>query len=78
MVDNPCGITQAMRDRAEENMKQAHKCPRCGRMSVWREGTGIWSCTKCKYTYTGGTYLPQTPSGKTMIRTIRKAVEGSE
>ena len=24
MVDNPCGIPQAMRDRAEENMKQAH------------------------------------------------------
>ena len=62
----------------EENMRQAHKCPKCGRMSVWREGTGIWSCTKCKYTFTGGTYLPQSPSGKTMARTIRKAVEGSE
>ena len=24
MVENPGGITQAMRDRAEENMKQAH------------------------------------------------------
>jgi large subunit ribosomal protein L37Ae len=62
----------------EENMRQAHKCPKCGRMAVWREGTGIWSCTKCKYTYTGGTYVPQTPSGKTMARTIRKAVEGAK
>ena len=24
MVENPGGVTQAMRDRAEENMKQAH------------------------------------------------------
>jgi large subunit ribosomal protein L37Ae len=56
----------------EENMRQAHKCPKCGRMSVWREGTGIWSCTKCKYSYTGGTYLPQTPSGKAATRNISK------
>ena len=56
----------------EENMRQAHKCPSCGRLSVWREGTGIWTCTKCKYTFTGGTYVPQTPSGKTSARTISK------
>jgi large subunit ribosomal protein L37Ae len=62
----------------EENMRQAFKCPKCGRMSVWREGTGIWACTKCNYTYTGGTYLPQTMTGKIMARNIKKATEGQE
>jgi large subunit ribosomal protein L37Ae len=62
----------------EENMRQAFKCPKCGRMSVWREGTGIWACTKCKYTFTGGTYLPQTMAGKAMARNIKKATEAEK
>lgn len=62
----------------EETTRQAHKCPKCGRMSVWREGTGIWSCTKCHYTYTGGTYVPQTAVGKAAARNVKKAVEEVE
>jgi len=43
----------------EEQTRAAHKCPRCGRKSVKRVGTGIWHCSKCGYTFTGGTYIPQ-------------------
>ena len=60
----------------EEQTRAAHKCPRCGRESVKRVGTGIWHCSKCGYTFTGGTYIPQTPMGIAVQRAIRREVEG--
>lgn len=59
----------------EQQMHLKHKCPRCGRPSVSRVGTGIWRCSKCNLTFAGGTYLPQTPAGKTVKASIKKAVE---
>ncbi|OYT66636.1 hypothetical protein B6V00_03185 [ANME-1 cluster archaeon ex4572_4] len=49
--------------------------PRCERKSVKRVGTGIWRCSKCGFTFSGGTYLPQTPTGVTAQRAINRLAE---
>jgi large subunit ribosomal protein L37Ae len=59
----------------EEQMKKKHLCPKCGRLSVVRKGTGIWQCRKCEVTFAGGTYLPYTSIGKTVMRSIKKEAE---
>ena len=46
----------------ESKMKMKHRCPGCERYAVNRIGTGIWRCSKCGYTFTGGSYLPKTPA----------------
>jgi large subunit ribosomal protein L37Ae len=46
-----------------KEMKQPHRCPRCGFSRVKRESVGIWKCRKCGYTYTGGAYTPTTKLG---------------
>ena len=60
----------------EEQTRAAHKCPRCGKKSVKRVGTGIWCCSRCGYTFAGGTYIPQTPTGIAVQRAIRREAEG--
>jgi large subunit ribosomal protein L37Ae len=58
----------------ESETNQDHACPECGKDRVDRKGTGIWECGFCGYTYTGGAYVPQTPGGKTVTRSIRAAL----
>ncbi len=60
----------------EEQTRARHKCPRCGRNSVKREGTGIWHCSRCGYTFAGGTYIPQTPVGIAIERAIKREAGG--
>jgi large subunit ribosomal protein L37Ae len=60
----------------EERTNALHKCPKCERQSVTRIGTGIWKCTKCGFTFSGGTYIPQTPLGITAQRAIKRLTEG--
>ncbi|MFB6253762.1 MAG: 50S ribosomal protein L37ae [Halobacteriaceae archaeon] len=62
----------------ESQMEADHQCPDCGEEAVDRSGTGIWECRKCGYTFTGGAYKPQTPSGSTVARSIRTALEQTE
>lgn len=64
----------------EGNMRADHACPECGEPRVDRNGTGIWECGDCGYTFTGGAYTPETPGGKTVRRSIRAALaeEGDE
>ncbi len=59
----------------ESQTNAVHKCPRCERASVARIGTGLWKCSKCGYTFTGGTYVPQTTVGITAQRAIRRLAE---
>ncbi len=59
----------------EERTHAAHNCPKCERGSVKRIGTGIWKCAKCGYTFSGGTYVPQTPLGLASQRALKRAVE---
>lgn len=62
----------------EDQMHDDHECPECGRERVDRQGTGIWECGFCGYTFTGGAYRPQTPGGKQVQRSLRAALADSE
>jgi large subunit ribosomal protein L37Ae len=59
----------------EEQMRAPHGCPRCEKKSVARISTGIWRCSKCGFTFSGGTYIPQTSVGVTAQRTTKRIVE---
>jgi len=59
----------------EEQTRALHKCPKCERKSVKRTGTGIWQCSKCGYTFTGGTYIPRTTVGISAERAVKRLVE---
>ncbi len=62
----------------EADMNENHTCPDCGNDTVDRQGTGIWECGRCGYTFAGGTYRPQTPAGQTVKRSIRAALADEE
>ena len=62
----------------EAETNEDHTCPNCGEDRVDRRGTGIWQCNYCDYKYTGGSYEPETPSGKTVRRSIRAALAEDE
>ena len=62
----------------EAETNEDHTCPNCGEDKVDRQGTGIWQCGYCDYKYTGGSYKPQTPGGKTVTRSIRAALAEDE
>ena len=62
----------------EADMHDDHACPECGEDRVDRQETGVWECGACGYTFTGGTYRPQTPAGKTVTRSIRAALAEDE
>ncbi|MFW5965268.1 MAG: 50S ribosomal protein L37ae [Halodesulfurarchaeum sp.] len=62
----------------ESDMIEDHVCPDCGSAAVDRQGSGIWKCESCGYTFTGGAYRPETPGGKAVVRSIRAALSESE
>ncbi|AUG47977.1 MULTISPECIES: 50S ribosomal protein L37ae [Haloarcula] len=62
----------------ESEMNEDHACPNCGEDRVDRQGTGIWQCGYCDYKFTGGSYKPETPGGKTVRRSIRAALSEDE
>ncbi len=69
-----------LRSRVEEiekKMKEKHKCPQCGREGVKRTSTSIWKCSKCGTTFAGGAYLPETPPGRIVKRTMKRLSEGT-
>jgi large subunit ribosomal protein L37Ae len=59
----------------EEKTKALYDCPQCGRTKVKRESTAIWSCRKCGYTFAGGSFVPETSLGKSVLRSLRKTLE---
>jgi len=62
----------------EAEMNDDHTCPECGEDRVDRQGTGVWECGACGYTFTGGAYTPETPAGETVSRSIRAALGEDE
>jgi large subunit ribosomal protein L37Ae len=62
----------------EDEMRDEHECPDCGEDRVERRGTGIWECGYCGHTFTGGAYVPQTPGGQQVTRSIRAALAEDE
>ena len=65
-------------NQIEDEMHDDHQCPECGEKRVDRQGTGVWECEACGYTFTGGAYTPETPAGKTVTRSIRAALGEDE
>jgi len=65
-------------DEIEDVSRDKHTCPDCGAERVERQGTGIWSCSKCGHTFAGGTYRPETPGGRSVRRSIRAALTEDE
>ena len=59
----------------EKVQKAAHVCGRCGSQSVYRDGTAIWSCQKCGFTFAGGAYMPQTGAGQGAAQALRAVQE---
>ena len=59
----------------EKVQKAAHPCSQCGAMSVYRDGTAIWSCVKCGYTFAGGAYTPSTGAGQGATQALRAVQE---
>lgn len=61
----------------EEKMHAKHACSKCGAKKVRRISTGIWQCSKCGFTFAGGSYIPHTSSHLTVMRAIQSTkVEG--
>jgi len=54
----------------EEKMHADYACGKCGSIRMKRIATGIWKCTKCEVTFTGGSYVPQTPAHLTVMRAV--------
>jgi large subunit ribosomal protein L37Ae len=61
----------------EEKSKASYDCPSCNRNRVKRISTAIWSCCKCGYTFAGGSFLPETSLGRSMIRSLKKTLEAA-
>jgi large subunit ribosomal protein L37Ae len=59
----------------EEKSRASYDCPQCGRERVRRTGTAVWNCTKCGYTFAGGTYVPVTSIGRSVSRSVKKTLE---
>jgi large subunit ribosomal protein L37Ae len=59
----------------EEKSRALYDCPQCGRTKVKRESTAIWSCQKCGYTFAGGSFMPETSLGRSVLRSLRKTLE---
>ncbi|MCZ7356491.1 MAG: 50S ribosomal protein L37ae [Candidatus Methanoperedens sp.] len=54
----------------EEKMHADYACSKCGAVKLKRTATGIWQCRKCKVTFTGGAYVPQTSAHLTVLRAV--------
>lgn len=59
----------------EEKTRALYDCPQCGRTKISREGTAIWSCSKCGYTFAGGSFIPETSLGRSVQRSLKKVLE---
>lgn len=59
----------------EAKSKASYDCPQCGRNKVRRTSTAIWSCSKCGYTFAGGSFLPETSLGRSVLRSLKKSLE---
>ena len=55
--------------KIDSTSKVKSKCPKCVSIRVKRFSVGIWRCTKCGHTFTGGAYMPATQRGRKAAQT---------
>lgn len=71
----------SLRRQCRKLETQAHArydCAFCGKTSVKREATGVWSCRSCRKTVAGGAYSLSTAAATTVRSTIRRLRELAE
>ena len=56
--------------KVENKQKGRSQCPHCESKSVKRKSRGIFSCSKCHHEFVGGTYFPQTLTGKIVSKVV--------
>ena len=56
----------------EAEMRRKHRCQNCSSLTVKRVSVGVWKCTKCELTFSGGAYSPSSSQGEIAKRSIRK------
>lgn len=55
-----------------------YDCSFCGKKTVKRDSTGIWTCKACKKSVAGGAYTVSTSAAATVRSTIRRLRELAE
>lgn len=58
--------------KIEEAQRRKYVCSRCGKKSVKRTSTAIWTCKSCGFKFAGGTYIPRTPAMKIVEQSVGK------
>ncbi|KAL1858557.1 60S ribosomal protein L43 [Paecilomyces lecythidis] len=64
--------------RMEISQHARYTCTFCGRNTVRRSAVGIWNCSGCKKTMTGGAYSLATPAASAVRSTLRRLREITE
>ncbi|QKX53846.1 uncharacterized protein TRUGW13939_00926 [Talaromyces rugulosus] len=64
--------------RMEVSQHARYTCTFCGRNTVRRQSVGIWHCSGCKKTITGGAYTLATPAASAARSTLRRLREINE
>ncbi|CDK26364.1 unnamed protein product [Kuraishia capsulata CBS 1993] len=64
--------------KLEVQQHSKYDCSFCGKKTVKRESTGIWSCKSCKKTVAGGAYTVSTAAAATIRSSIRRLRELAE
>ncbi len=59
-------------EEVEVKQRKKHICPKCGFQRVKRISVGIFLCTKCRHTYAGGAYYPQTMTGSIIAKMVNQ------
>ncbi len=69
------GRTVRMRlGQIEAGLRGKHRCQNCGSMKVKRVSVGVWNCSKCGITFSGGAYSPSSSPGEIARRNVRKEI----
>jgi large subunit ribosomal protein L37Ae len=71
-------VIRAKIRKLEEFRQVNYKCPKCQTKAVRRVCVGLWTCTKCGATFTGGAYISSTPQGQTSLRIVKRKEKEKE
>jgi len=54
----------------EVDLRRRHYCQNCGAKAVKRLSVGVWKCSKCGFTFSGGAYSPSSKIGEIAKRSV--------
>ncbi len=58
----------------EVDLKKKHSCQDCGAKAVKRLSVGVWKCSKCGFTFSGGAYSPSSKIGEVAKRSVESTI----